>query len=175
MACDYQRALGLVQQPCCIMQAVARFLFQFRHPGRRKFREHGVGQFKLHVAGNINQHRTGPPLLRDYESLVDGLGQVFGRHHHDALLGAGIGDGADVAFLERLGTQGRARHLSGYGNQRHRIRLGPHDPGDQVGRAGAGRGDTHADLAADPRVGIGGMGRGLLVAHQDVPKLRIGP
>ena len=141
--------------------------------GRNEFGENRVGQFQLHVAGDVDQHRAGPAFLRDGKGLAESAGQAIGRHHHEALLGAGVGDGADVAFLERLGAQGRARDLPGDGDHRQRIGLGPHDAGDEVGGAGPGGGDADAHFATDAGVGVGGVGGGLFVADQDVPQLRV--
>ena len=175
MASDDQGAFGFGDQAGSVVQSFLGLLAQFRHLERSDRREVGLDHFQLYVAGNVNQHRAWASLLSDHKGLANGGSQVFGRHHHEALLGAGGGDGADVALLKRLGAESGARHLSGDSDQRHRVGLGAHDAGDEVGRSGAGGSDTDAHLATDPRVSVGGMGRGLLVAHEDVAELRIAP
>ena len=45
------------------------------------------------------------------------------------------------------------------------------EPGDGVGRARAGGDQQDADLAGRARITFGGVGRALLVAHEDVAEL----
>ena len=45
------------------------------------------------------------------------------------------------------------------------------EPGDGVGRAGAGGDEQNADLAGRARIAFRRVGRALLVAHEDVAKL----
>ena len=63
------------------------------------------------------------------------------------------------------------RHLAGDAHQRDRIHHRVGEPGDCVGRAGAGRDEQDADLAGRARIALGGVGRALLVAHEDVADL----
>ena len=53
--------------------------------------------------------------------------------------------------------------------------LAPIRAGYQVGSPGPGGGNTHTNLAGNPGVTVGGVGGGLLVAHQYVPQLGIAP
>ena len=175
VAADDQGPFGFVDQPGRSLHAVPRCLADLRDGQRRHLREFGLGQLQLHVAGNVHQHRSGPSFLGDTERFADGRRQVGCRHDHVGLFGAGGGDGTDVAFLERLRSQRRAGHLAGDGHHGHRIGLGPHDAGDQVRRSRPGGGDANADLAADPGIAVGGVGGGLLVAHQNVTQLRVAP
>ena len=130
---------------------------------------------QLHIPGNVNQHRPRAALLGNAKGFLNGRRQIGRRHHQVGALGADRRNGADVALLKGFRPQGRARHLPGNGDQRHRVGFRPHQSSDQVRRPRPG--SSHADphLAGDPGVAIGGVGRRLLVPHQDMPQLRIPP
>ena len=87
------------------------------------------------------------------------------------MLDARAGDTHRIDFLERIGTDHRGRHLPGQDHHRDGIHVGRGDTGHGIGRTGTGGDQHHTDLAGRARIAIGGMGGGLLVAHQDVTHL----
>ncbi len=60
------------------------------------------------------------------------------------------------------------RHLAGNDHHRNRIHVGGRQAGYRIGDAGAGSDQRHADFLRTARIGVGGMHRGLFVAHQNV-------
>ena len=80
-------------------------------------------------------------------------------------------DAADVGFLERVGADGAAGHLTGDGDDGHRVHVRVGQRGDEVRGAGAGGGHADADPAGDHRIALGGVAGTLLVADQDVADL----
>ncbi len=84
------------------------------------------------------------------------------------MLGDRQGDAGDVDLLEGIGADDRRGYLAGDGHDGRRVHIGRGQAGDQVGRAGARGGDADAHLAGGAGIAIGGVGRSLLVAHQDV-------
>ena len=55
-------------------------------------------------------------------------------------------DAGDVGLLEAVGAEQVGAHLAGDEDRRHRVHDGVGDRGDEVGGAGAGGGERHADL-----------------------------
>ncbi len=102
------------------------------------------------------------------------VGQFIDGLDEDAVLGDRLGDADDIRLLKRIGADEAPRHLAGYRYDRHRIHVGCRQPGDQIGRAGAAGGDTHANLSGCAGVAVGGVRGGLFVAHQDMPQRRRG-
>ena len=80
-------------------------------------------------------------------------------------------DAGGVGLLEGVGADEVAAHLAGDGHHRDRVHVGVGDAGDQVGGAGAARGQADADLAGRSGVAVGRVRGALLVAHQDVAQL----
>ena len=86
------------------------------------------------------------------------------------------GDAEDVGLLECIGANRRTRHLTGDHHHGHRVHLGCSDTGHQVGGTRPRRAEANAHLAGGARIGIGRVGAGLLMPHQDVlhPTLALG-
>ena len=63
------------------------------------------------------------------------------------------------------------RHLAGDADQGNRVHERVGKPGDGVGRAGARGDQENADLAGRTRITFRGVGRALLVAHENVAEL----
>ena len=88
--------------------------------------------------------------------------------HQIIVLGAVPRDADRIGLLERVGADQGGRHLPGDDDHRDRIHQRVGDAGDGVGRARA-RGDEHdAGLAGRPRIAFRRVGRGLLMADEDV-------
>ena len=76
-------------------------------------------------------------------------------------------------FLEGVLADGVAGYLAGDEHGRHGVHLGGGDAGDEVGSAGAGGAEGDADASGGACIAVGGVGGALLVAHEDVPELRV--
>ena len=63
--------------------------------------------------------------------------------------------------------------MPGDDDHRHRVHLGGGNAGYEVGGAWPRRCPGYARLAGDAGVAVGGVGGALLVAHEDVPELRV--
>ena len=123
---------------------------------------------ELHVLGDVDDHRARAPAACHVEGLVQDARQVGDRAHQVIVLRAVPRDADGVAFLERVGADEVRRHLPRDADQRDRVEQRVGQAGDDVGGAGARGHQQHADLARRAGIALGGMGRTLLVAHQDV-------
>ena len=114
-------------------------------------------------------------LLRALERLAHRLG------HHRAGLDARVPlrerpeDVDDVDELVRLLVQQIARELARDRHHRRAVEVGVGEPGGEVGRAGAERGQAHAGLAGEPAPHVGHERRALLVADRDEAGRTTGP
>ena len=102
------------------------------------------------------------------ERLVDRRAELRRILHQIIMLRAMPRDADRVGFLERVGADQGGRHLPGDDDHRDRIHQRVGDAGDGVGRAGAGGDEHDAGLAGRTRIAFRGVGRGLLVADEDV-------
>ena len=66
-----------------------------------------------------------------------------------------------------------ADDVAGEGDHRHGVELRGRDRRDEVRGARAAGAHAHADLAAGPRVAVGGVAAALLVPHEHVPDLGV--
>ena len=107
------------------------------------------------------------------ERLPYDLGYLRHVQHQVVVLGDGDGDAGDVRLLEAVAPDEGANHGPRYTDQGHGVHPGVGDAGDDVGRAGAGGSEAHPYLARYAGVGVGGVGRALLVLHQVVAYLRV--
>ena len=122
----------------------------------------------LDIFRQIHKHRARTPAGGDGEGLVEDARQVGDIAHEVVVLGASPGDTGRVGLLEGVVADEVGRHLARETDQGNRVHQGIGEAGDRVGRPRPG-GDEHAaDLAGAPRIALGGMDGGLLVAHQDV-------
>ena len=132
----------------------------------------GAGR-DLDILRNVDHDRAGTAMGRDIKGLVQDRAEAVGVHHQIIMLGAVARDADGVAFLERVGADQRRRNLPGQHDHRDRVEQRVGDAGDGIGRAGP-RGDEHdAGLAGRARIALGGVGRGLFVADEDVLDRRV--
>ena len=120
------------------------------------------------VLGYVDQYRARASLAGDMKCFGQYVGNVGGRADDVAVLDDGQGDAEYVDLLECVGAHQRAGHLAGDRDHGHRIEEAVGQAGDQVGCARAGSGQADADPSADSRIAVGGQGRALLVAGEDV-------
>ena len=133
--------------------------------------ERVIADRELHVFGDVDDDRPGPPVRGDVESLVQDAREILDAAHEIIVLGAASRDAGRVAFLESVGADEMGRHLTGDADERDRIHQRVGEAGDRVGRAGPRGHQQHADLAGRTGIALGGMGRALLVAHENVANL----
>ena len=126
------------------------------------------GGGELDVLGDVDEDRAGAAVGGDVEGLVDGLGELGRVLHQPVVLGAGAGDADGVGLLEGVVADHEGRDLAGEDDDRDRVHQRVGHAGDGVGGAGAGGDEDDAGLAGGAGVALGGVGRGLLVAHEDV-------
>ncbi|MET3789163.1 hypothetical protein ABIC24_006859 [Methylobacterium radiotolerans] len=120
----------------------------------------------LQVVGQ-DDRRDLPLGLGDAHGAVD---DVADRGRARRLLHVGgdvLVDAREVELLLVMRPVDVARLLAGDGEQGDVVRIGVVHAGEQVRRAGAGRGEAHADLAGELGVGGGHERRHLLVADLD--------
>ncbi len=109
----------------------------------------------LHIDGQVDEHRAGPSGPGDIKGLAERLRQFGGVFENHIVLGDRAGDTGHVGFLESIIADQLGPHLSGDGDQGHRIHHGIGDAGDEVGGAGAGGGDDDTHFAGGAGIGIG--------------------
>ncbi len=122
----------------------------------------------LHVLGQIDQYRAGPPGTSDVKRLLHDARQLPDILHQEIVLGNRPGDTNNVGFLEGIVTNQGGRNLSGDNHQGNGIHVGGGDTGDRIGRSRTAGGDGHPHLPGCPGIPVGGMYRSLLVPSQDV-------
>src|SRR5690606_1413272 len=120
------------------------------------------------VLGDIDQHRARAAGGGDVERLAHDLGNVFGATDHEAVLHDRAADADHVGFLEGVIADPVRTDLAGDHDHRDGIHVGGGDAGHGIGRTRAGGDQYHTRFASGTGVAVGGMGRGLFVAHQDV-------
>ena len=133
-------------------------------------RHHRLGNIRtfghLHILGNVNEHGAGAAGFGNLERLPDGVGQLLHIGDKVIVLGDGDGDAGNVDLLEAVPTNQAGGDVAGDGHQGDGIQHGRGDAGDQIGCAGAGRGDDNTHLAGDAGIAVGRMGSALLVGRQ---------
>ena len=127
----------------------------------------------LGVLRDVDEHGSGPAGGGDGKRLAHGPGDVLGARHQIVVLGDRQRDAGDVGFLERVGADEPAAHLTGDADNRRRIHHRGRDAGDHVGRPRPRGRDGDADAAARARVSISHVRRALLVPHQNVADRKV--
>jgi hypothetical protein len=147
--------------------------FGAQHGVRAVRRGRGGGEVEgrgglLRVLGDVDEDGARATGARDLEGLTQDGGDVLGAGDEVVVLGDGQGDAGDVDFLKRVGAEDFGGDLAGDADDGDRVEHGRGDAGDEVGGAGAGRGNAHAYLTRGAGVAVGHVGGALLVAHEDV-------
>ena len=127
-----------------------------------------LGLVAEHVLGQVDQDGTRAARGRDVEGLLDGLGEVLDILDQIAVLDARPGDADDVGLLEGVVADQLRRHLAGEDHERDRVHVRRGDPGDGVGRAGAGGDQRHSRPSRGAGVAVGRVHAPLLVADEEV-------
>ena len=126
-----------------------------------------------HVTRDINQHRPRPPRPGKVKGLLDYSSQRTYIQNKIVVLGNRQGNTGGINFLEGVLTDKGPGYLTGYRHYRHRVQVGIGNAGYQIGGSWTGGSKTYTYLATGPGVAVGGMGRPLLVAHQNMAELGI--
>ncbi len=136
---------------------------------RKLFQRRKLAELRGHVLRDIHQHRAGAPAPRDGEGLPQGIRQLFHMLHDEIVLGDRHRDPGDVHLLKAVEAQKAEIDVPGDRDHRDRIHIGRRDPGDKIGRPGAGRRDADPRFPAGARVAVRGVRRPLLVGRLDMP------
>ena len=120
------------------------------------------------ILGDIDQHGSRTAGTGDEEGFLDRRCQVLDVLDEEIVLDHGAGDADRVAFLERILSDGVARHLAGDHHHGNRVHVRGRQARDGIRDARTGRDDGDTDFVRAARIGIGGVDRGLLVAYQDM-------
>jgi hypothetical protein len=137
----------------------------------------GLGLFdigsrgKLHIFGDIHQHRAGAACCGHMKGLMDGFGQFVGFFHQPVHLGAGAGNAHCIPFLKGVRADHERGHLPGQNHNRDRIHQRIDNACHNIGCTGAGRHQHDTGLACGAGIAFGGMDRALFMAHQNVPDI----
>ena len=121
---------------------------------------------KLHVLGNINQHRARAAGARHIKGLMQYARQIGNRADQIIMLGAGTGDAGGVTFLKGIRADEVGWHLSGDAHQRNRIHQSIGERGDSIGGTGAGGDEQNTHLAGGTGIAFCRMAGTLLMTHQ---------
>ena len=120
------------------------------------------------VFGDVDNHRAGTAAAGNLEGFFYRSGQIIDILDQEIMLHTWPRYADHIDFLKRIRADGGRADLAGNHHQRNRIGIGRGDAGERVGRAGARSYQSHADLAADTRIGVGRMYRSLFVPYQDM-------
>ena len=137
---------------------------------RHRRQQLGLALLLQRVGRDLQVHGPRAPGLELAHRLVDGGGDLVDLQHALAPFGHG---GHDVELLVDLVEHAdvlaevAARHLAGHQEHRRRARVGGAEPGAGVQHARPRHHQRHPEAAAGPRVAVGHVGGGLLVARQD--------
>ena len=82
------------------------------------------------------------------------------------MLADGLRDPYHVRFLKGVGTQQKSRHLAGDGNDGDAVHQRRGQASDQIRGGRPARHDTDAHPARRPRIPVGHVAGGLLVAYK---------
>ena len=122
----------------------------------------------LNIGGHVDQHGAGTACGCDVERLLKDPRQIRGVFDKVAVLCKGLARAGDIGLLEHVAPELLRIDLSGDGDHRDGVHIRGCNPGDEIGRAGAGGSDAYAGFAAGTGVSVGHVCGVLLLAHKDV-------
>ncbi len=120
------------------------------------------------IFGYIHNNRTRSPRRSDKKGLLDDRRDVFSPLNHEAVFHDGSRNTHHVSLLKGIFSDQMALHLPRENNQGNRIHIRSSNTGNGVGRAGARRHQNDSRFAGCPRVPVSGVGRRLLMTHQNM-------
>src|SRR5579862_4297617 len=129
-------------------------------------REDGLRPRFLDVFRDVDEHRAGPPRLRDVEGLLHDARYLVDVHDEVVVLHDGQGHAEDVGLLEGAFADHGLRHLAGDRHQRDGIHVSVRDAGEEIGRPRAGSGHANAGPPGDAGIAFGGEYASLFVTRQ---------
>jgi hypothetical protein len=121
-----------------------------------------------HILGQVHQHRARSSGAGDIKGLVHRLGQVLDVLNQIIVLGAWPGNAHDVNLLKGIVADQAGGHLPGKHHNGDGVQVGRGNTRHRIGGAGPRRHQGHPYLGRGPGIAVGGVHRGLFVAHQDM-------
>src|SRR5690554_436150 len=121
-----------------------------------------------HILGNVHHHRAGTSRRGQIKGLFQHFRNFARVLDREAVLHDRPGHADDVGFLESVLANQMTGDLATQHHHGNRIHVGGGNSGNRIGGTGAG-GDQHdTGFARGTGITVGGVSRGLFVAHQDV-------
>ena len=139
-----------------------------------RFRERVGLATHLKVLGEIDQDRSGTALGCHGERLADDGGDLAHRADLRIPFRDRAGKAERVAFLKRIGANRGRGHLAADANDRDGVADRVEQSGDGIADARTGRHQHDAGPARAPRVALGRVHGGLLVAHEHMTNPGLG-
>ncbi|MNR14755.1 hypothetical protein D3C85_1312480 [compost metagenome] len=125
-----------------------------------------------HILGDIDHDRARTAGLCQVERFLHDLRDFRGVLDHEAVLNDRPGNTDHVGFLEGIGTDHGAWHLTGNDDHRDGVHVGRGDTGNGVRGAWTGSHQHHAGLAGGTGIAVSHMGCCLFVTNQNVSHFR---
>ncbi len=125
------------------------------------------GEGLLDVFRDVDHDRAGASGGGDVEGFLDDTRDVIDVGDEVVVFDDGEGDAEDVCFLKCAAPNHVLGHLTGDGDEGHRVQPGVGDAGDEVGGTGAGGGHADAHFTAGTGVALCGEHASLFVSGQN--------
>ena len=121
----------------------------------------------LHIDRNIDEDGALSAGAGNVEGLFHDPGDIRSFAHDIAEFNEGLAGTGHIDFLEDVASHEVRIHLARDADQRNAVSKRGGDSRDQIGRAGTAGDNGDADLARDPGIPAGLVGRVLLLSHKD--------